>query len=755
MTASELITRLRALSVDLRVDGERLRFQAPPGGLPAELRNELVRRKQEVLACLRQGVPGTAATAGGDPDGKVEEGAPDGAGVRGFPLLLSPLRLGPLSLRNRIAMSPMEVDFGDAGGAVTNKSVAYYAARAQGGAALIVVEATCVDAPEGLISPYELRADDDTFLPGLRRLAQAIQAHGASAVLQLQHAGRKATESVTGRRPVAPSAVESHNGEVPRELSREEISRLVERFAAAAARAQVAGFDGMEIHAAHGYLVSQFLSPTYNRRRDDYGGSSAGRARFLLEIVAAVRRRVGTSYPLLCRLSAVEIQAAAGMISQLPGGLELAASVEMARWLERAGVTALDVSATLVGAPQLHPMSWPEGRLAASAAAIKAAVSIPVSVTSRVSPRLAEELLRGGGIDFVRLGRALLADPDLPRKLGTDRWREVRPCIYCSLCVDPLARQPEALCTVNPDLGREVDTRQGRGEQPAGAAALRHGTPRRSVAVVGGGPAGLTAARVAAEQGHRVLLFEQEERLGGQLLTVSKSPAAHQALEELRRYLVHEVERLAVEVRCGERCTAEQLAALGPDLVVLAAGAVPVRPAMPIAAGARVLFAGAVFAGATSGDRVVVVGSGQVGCEAALRLAEQGRQVTLVGRSSEPAQKVPTEVRAYLLWALAERGVTVRSRVQAMEIAQSGIVLQAAGERQVLAADTVVLAAGARPHGDELAAALAALESRRPRVVRIGDCRLPRSLRQAIAEGTEAGLLLAREGRPAAVATAA
>ncbi len=717
MTATELIARLRALSVDLQVDGERLRFHAPLGGLPADLRNELVRRKTELLSHLRQG-------------------------SEGFPLLFSPLQLGPLRLRNRIVMSPMEVDFGAASGAVTDTVVAYYAARAHGGAALIVVEATCVDAPQGLISPHELRADDDAFVPGLRRLAQAIQGHGALAVLQLQHAGRKAAELVTGQRPVAPSAVASHSGEVPRELSREEIPRLVERFAAAAARAQMAGFDGVEIHAAHGYLVAQFLSPIYNRRQDEYGGSASGRARFLLEIVAAVRRRVGAVYPLLCRLSAAEIEAA-GRISQLAGGLDLTASVELARRLEQGGVTAFDISATLVGVARLHPMSWPEGQLAASAAAIKAAVKVPVSVTSRVPPRLAEELLRDGAIDLARLGRPLLADPDLPRKLSLGRGREVRPCIYCSLCVDPLARQPETPCTVNPDLGREAERRQPQ-VRPAQAQ-------RRSVVVVGGGPAGLTAARIAAEQGHAVLLFEQGESLGGRLLTVSKPPSAHQALEELRRYLVHEVERLGVEVRYGERSTAGQLAALAPDLVVLAAGAVAVRPAIPIAEGVRVLSAGDVFASVATGNRVVVVGSEQVGCEVALRLAEPGREVALVGRGREPAQRVPTDVRSYLLWALDDRRVTVHSRAQVIGIEETGVVLLAAsGERQTLAADTVVLAAGARPEGGELAAALEAMGRR---VVRIGDCLRPRSLREAIDEGTAAGLSFATNGRQTALPT--
>ncbi|MEM7584179.1 MAG: hypothetical protein AAF560_12400, partial [Acidobacteriota bacterium] len=460
-TTAELVARLTELGVELRPEGERLRFQAPRGVLSPETRNELVRRKKEILAWMR----------------RRDETAPRAT----YEKLFEPLSIGPLELKNRLVMSPMEVDFGAADGSVTPRAVDYYAARARGGVGLVVVEATCVDTPVGRISPHQLVIDRDDVLPGFEGLTEAVRGHGARILLQLQHAGRKTSAAVTGRRPVAPSAVATHQGEAPRALAEGEIAELVERYAAAAARAQVAGFDGVEIHAAHGYLMAQFLSPTYNRREDRYGASVENRARFLLETVAAVRRRVGHEYPIFVRLSATEYEAT-DELRLVADGLTLDDTRHVARLLAEAGVSSIDVSATLVGLPRMHPMGWPEGQLVPLAEAIREAASIPVSVTSRLPPALGERLLREGRLDLVTLGRALVADPELPRKLAEGRETEVVPCIYCNECLDPALRQPAAVCAVNPGLGSEGEPR------PKAAPA------RRRVWVVGGGPAGMAAA---------------------------------------------------------------------------------------------------------------------------------------------------------------------------------------------------------------------------------------------------------------------
>ncbi len=728
LTVAELLATLDARQVRLETAGERLRFSAPPGALTPELRNELVARKAEIVEHLSR--PARRSEGVARATEATETNIP-------YEKLFEPVRIGPLALRNRIVLSPMEVDLGAREGTVTDRAVAYYAERARGGVGMIVVEATCVDAPEGLVSQYQLRADRDAFIPGLARLARAIRGAGARAVLQLQHAGRKASALLTGCQPVAPSVVASHTGETPRALSRDEIAALVDRYAEAAARARLAGFDGVEIHAAHGYLVSQFLSPVYNTREDEYGGSAENRGRLLLALIAAIGRRVGRDYPVLCRLSAADLSVA-GEIRPLPGGLALAETVELARRLEAAGVAALDVSATIVGLPRMHPMSWPEGHLVPAAEAIKRAVAIPVSVTSRVSPELAERHLREGRIDLVRLGRVLLADPWLPQKLARGRAEEVTPCIFCSQCVDPLLRQPEAICAVNPALGRE---------------ALAHFAPapeRKRVVVVGGGPGGMEAARVAAMRGHQVWLFEERDELGGQLRVASKPAAARKTLDRLREHLARRLAGLdLVEVRLGERFTPDLLAGLSPDAVVLATGARSAPPEIPRHAAGIDGIAGIaasagttaidVFAGATTGERVAVLGSELVGCEAALYLAAQGKRVALLGRSREPASRVSTDLRTYLLWALAEAGIEIHNRAEVLEIVPGGVLYRdAQGARLTVAAESVVYATGARP-ADELRSALS---GKGPALFSIGDCNRPRGLREALREGFEVGLAL-------------
>jgi len=705
MSASELVAFLRERGVELRTEGGRLRFQAPQGALTPELRNQVVRRKEEIIAALRR-----------------SQGA---VSLVFFEKLWEPIRLGRLPLRNRIVMSPMEVDFNSQDGSVTERTIHYYAERARGGVGLVVVEATCVDHPVGRMSPFQLRADADRFIPGLRRLARALRDAGAGVVLQLHHGGRRASSAVTGQQPVAPSPIADPAGELPRELTRDEIAAITTRFAEAARRALIAGFDGIQVHAAHGYLVAQFLSPLSNRRDDEYGGPLENRARFLLEVIAAIRERVGRHYPLLCRLSAADYEVRDGEIREFAGGLTPAEGRRVAELLEAGGVNAIDVSVTFVGPGKMHPMGWPEGRLAPLAAAVREGVSIPVSATARIPPELAETLLRDQKLDLVTMGRALIADPHLPRKVAENRSQDVIPCIYCQSCIDPKLREPGVICVVNPALGHEGDA----GVKPAA-------TPQK-VLVVGGGPAGMEAARSAALRGHEVRLVEAGDALGGQMLLASKPRAAQETLERFRRYLIRQLEKHGVGIRLGERFTIEDLERWPPDVVVLATGVRAVLPEIPGVEGEQVLFAAAVLEGTPTGRRVAVVGSELVGCETALCLAAQGKAVTLLGRRPEPATKVTTDVRTFLLRALEERKITVLSGVDVEEIVAGGVGFRnPLGERETLAIDSVVLATGAGPDRR----LLSHLEARVPRVLAVGDCHRPRGLREAIAEGYRAGL---------------
>ncbi len=674
-----------------------------------------------------------------------------------FPQLLRAISVGGLELDNRLVMSPMEVDFGSPAGEVTARTIDYYRERAQGGVGLVIVESTCVEAATGRLGPHQLVIDSDRGLKGFRRLARAVKSAGARVLLQLHHGGRKTTSLVTGTPPVAPSAVANHFGETPRELDGDGIRRLVERFAEAAARARMASFDGVELHAAHGYLLSQFLSPTYNRRRDAYGGSVENRARFLLEVVAAVKRRVGNDFPLFCRLSAVEYRAE-DAIRPLAEGITLEQSLEVAGWLEEAGVHALDVSATLVGEPAMHPTSWPEGFLLPLAAEIKKGVSIPVIASGRIPPELGEQALAAGEADLIAMGRALLADPGLPRKLAEGRPRDVLPCISCPVCLDPVLSSSGARCAVNPRLGHERELR------PRPAAS------RKRVWVVGGGPGGLEAARVARLCGHRVVLWEAGEALGGELLLGSPWESVPATLDRLRRYLVRQVDQLGVEVRLGAR-SAGELPGSGlpgsglpgsglpgsglpaderPDAVVLVTPGEPGAPellGLPGADGEHVLTAAAVLGGAATGDDVAVLGGEFLGCEAALYLAREGKRVALLTRRPRAAMGVARALAGFFLRQLKRGDVALWTRVRLEEIRPSGVVIRDRhGERRRLAANTVVLATegGVQPTGGDRGLA-DRLRGRAPQtqILTVAGGVGPAGLTRAMDEGYRAALTVA------------
>jgi len=643
-----------------------------------------------------------------------------------FPHLLSPLTCGRLRLRNRMVMAPMDCNFAAEDGQVTPRMIVYYQKRARGGAGLVIVGSACVEPRRGRFSPHQLNVDSDRLLPGLRRLAQTIRKQGAAAVLQLHHTGGKATAMVTGTEPVAPSPVANRFGEMPRPLAAGEIAELVEHFVNAAARVRMAGFDGVEIHAAHGYLISQFLSPLFNQRQDEYGGSIGNRARFLLEIVAALSRRVGKDYPLLCRLSAIECRAEA-RFEPIPDGISLEETSTVARWLEQAGVHVLDISTSLVGEVEMHPMSWPEGGLIPHAARIRQAVSIPVIAGGRIPPELAEDALADGKFELVAMGRALIADPELPAKLTRGRPEEVRPCIYCAVCTDPQTAVDGCRCAVNPAFGHEREL------------AIRPTPQPGKVIVAGGGPAGLEAARVARLRGHRVALYEAADALGGRLGAVAKSSPKFSPLSSLRTFLIRRLETLGVELHLGERLTPERAAAEAPDLLILAIGAVPARPEIPGVELPHVLSVVELTESTPPGERVVVIGGGEEGCEAALALADQGRKVSILTREPRPAGDTYEETAGFLVGALSSKKVALLTQVRLQEITSTDVrLLTRRGESRSIPADSVILATGYRPPTelvDELRGSVR-------ETVCAGDCAGVGDLRKALEEGYRAGLAL-------------
>ncbi len=643
-----------------------------------------------------------------------------------FAKLLQPVGIAGLELRNRIVMPPMGTNMATMEGHVTESIRRYYEERARGGVGLIIVETTCIDAPRGKTTAHQMAIDDESFVPGLVGLADTIHQHGAKAVLQLQHGGRGTKSSITGFQPVAPSPVPmpygtlvGYEGEMPRELAATEIEDLVGKFAQGAARAKRAGFDGVEIHATGYYLVAQFLSSTANVRRDAYGGTVRNRAKFLVEIVQAVRSEVGRSYPLLCKLSAFELGPGAG--------LTFDEGKEIAHIAEEAGVDALEIAGMIWGIiPRLAPTTAePVGGLLPFVEGIKAAVNIPVIAGSRITPEVGEKALQEGKADLIAIGKGLIADPYLPNKLASGKADDIRPCIGCLRCIDNQTIKGLAImCSVNAATGRESELEIRSADKP------------RKIIVVGGGPAGMEAARVAALRGHKVILLEKQAKLGGQLLEAIIPPHKDH-LPPFIDYLETQLAKNRVEVRLDSQVTAEDVCEARPDAVILATGIVPTTPNIPGVSGTNVLTAWDVLKGAAVGDTVVVIGGGLVGCETAEYLAVKGKKVTILEMLEEVATAMPLALRKLLLARLANRKVDIYTGVKCRELTGASVrFVNREKEEIVVMADSVIVAAGGKPDtrlraqlkGDTFTVRLS------------GDCVEPRGIAEAVEEGLRAGL---------------
>lgn len=496
------------------------------------------------------------------------------AGLHPYDSLLTPFALRGVQLPNRIVMPSMTTRLADEGGFVTQAMVDYYSRRATGGVGLVTVELAAVS-PEGRHRDRALCLFHDRYVDGLARLAAAIKRHGARTAIQIGHAGGYTLPRVIGTQPVGPSPVGSvvfeqvHRFIVPRPLSTAEIQELVTRFADAALRAKQAGFDVVEIHGAHGHLIAQFLSSADNRRRDEYGGSAASRARFATEVLKACRAAVG-DYPIILRISAQEGKKRGDLEDRLQTG----------RWFQAAGADALHIS---FGSHRAHSRAdrFPENPSMASlqgpfikyAAEFKRALGGTVIAVGRIyDPAFAAEVIRTGQADLVALGRVLIADPDWVQKASRRATDEIRPCIACNTCVEHMKEGHRIQCVVNPFAGRESILQEVPTQEVP--------TPqRRRILVVGGGPAGMQVAVLCAQRGHDVYLYERQPHLGGQIRLAAKAPvfqyvqANRTVLESFIQYLARQLEIAGVKVQCGQKADADVIRAHKPDLVIVATGA--------------------------------------------------------------------------------------------------------------------------------------------------------------------------------------
>ncbi|MDI6028939.1 FAD-dependent oxidoreductase [Corticibacterium sp. UT-5YL-CI-8] len=668
-----------------------------------------------------------------------------------FSHLLSPGHIGTLEIRNRIAMPAMGTDLSGERGVAGERIRAYYEARARGGVGLITTEAVPIAFPSGFSRPHAMALQNDEQRAAMRLLTEAVHRHGAKLALQLNHHGPMAKRDLLAGRPLlVPSEPIPRKGDagahfIPSEeeqlqpqraatppasyrvLTIGDIAELTALYGQAARAAREAGADAIELHAAHGFLLSSFLSPRTNRREDPYGGSTEGRARFLIEVLTEVRRAVGADFPVWCKIDSEEYLVA--------GGITLADAKVIARLAEAAGAAAIVASTTAdpANALALTESNIPDQpqRMFPNAAAIRSGLQIPVIASGRIEPDEADRAIARGEVDFVGFGRKLLADAELAAKLAAGRASDVRPCVYCYACISQLTFDEPVKCAVNADTGHELT----RAVQPT--------SKKLRVAVVGGGPAGMEAARRLCLAGHTVTLFEAGDCLGG---TLRFAALAYVPNARLLQWLRRQVAGLPVDVRLGTRPTPDDLRVIGAELIVVATGAI--RPPLPIpgaerphvlsgddlrsmltdggggkaralplaarlaiAAGRRfgLMRSSATIAAASRvwmplARNIVIIGSELVGLELAEFLALRGRTVTVLDDQPKPGGGLYVVRRPRVLHELADLGVTLINNAREIAIGVADVSFYDARQMHRIPAGTVIVAKGAR--GDATAADL-------------------------------------------------
>jgi 2,4-dienoyl-CoA reductase-like NADH-dependent reductase (Old Yellow Enzyme family)/thioredoxin reductase len=645
-----------------------------------------------------------------------------------FRSLFTPGRIGTLDVKNRILMAPMVRNYADQSGRATPKYIAHIERVARGGVGTMILEASYVRA-DGKGFTNELGLHDDGVIPGLKALVDAAHSHGAMIGPQIIHAGRQTSSQVTGVQPIAPSAIpDPSTGEIPCELTIREIGDIVQAFAQAAKRCKDAGCDLVEIHGAHGYLITQFLSPFSNKRVDRYGGSFENRMRFLAEIVDAVSQVVGSDFPITVRLSADEM---------VPDGLTPDDTARIALRLEELGVDALSISAGNYASYELGymipPMAIPDGPLLSYAQQIKEEVTIPVIAVGKIrTPQLAAETLNSGKADFIALGRPFLADPDWPIKTQEGRVDEINKCIACNQgCISRLFVQNDVWCTVNPETSRELEF-----EKPVSEAKM-------NVFIAGGGPAGMEAAKIAAERGRHVVLCEATDHLGGQLIPASTAPY-RPGWAELRDYLVREMDRLGIDLRMSTEASPDLAREVGADLAIVAIGSRPYRPDIPGIDRSNVVTARDILEGnATVTGKVIMAGGGCSGAQTAEYLATRGHQVTIVDVLGAIAIDAPSGERELLLGRLERLGVQFLIDTRILSIEENRVGVENPQGLAYLPADTVVICLGSIPN-NSLAGYLRSVV---PEVLTVGDAIEPRKVTEAMLDGALAGLSLQTASR--------
>jgi 2,4-dienoyl-CoA reductase-like NADH-dependent reductase (Old Yellow Enzyme family)/thioredoxin reductase len=636
--------------------------------------------------------------------------------------MLQPFQLGRLALPNRIVMTTIKLGYGNEKGEVTDRHIAFYVRRAQGGVGLITSEPLYVQR-SGRELPTQLGIHTDGLLPGLRRLTEAVHAAGGLMMAHINHAGRVANPLLVpvGELISASDVLCPANKVRPRPLTQSEIAELVKAFSAAARRAREAGFDAIEVPFSHGYLIHQFLSPHTNHRGDDYGGTFENRLRFGRQVITAMQEQVGDDFTIVVRMNAQDYT---------KDGLNIEDAIKIARDMEQLRVNAISVtSGTMCESVPfcLYPTGTPKANLLPMAARIREAISLPVIVAGRIrTPAVAREALNARQTDLIGLGRPLLADPDWVHKIEVGDEQAILLCSACHQgCLGQLQKGLGTTCMFNPLTGREAEVRITPAKQP------------RDVMVVGGGPAGLEAAITAAQRGHHVALSEQESRLGGQFNLAAMAPHKEEFLDVIR-YQALMARRAGVNIHLNTKVTPEMLIANQPEVVILASGGIPLTIPFPGLESAPWILASDLLGGEAQVKTAsaLVIGGGLVGLETADFLATKGIRVTLVEMLPEVGKDMDQLAKAMLSARLRERHVDIHTDTRILRLTKTTAVAEKEGQEVTFPIETIVIAVGVQANRT-LPNALAGSDLE---IHMIGDAVEPRKALAAIQEGFDIGI---------------
>ena len=644
--------------------------------------------------------------------------------------LFEPIKVGNMRVKNRVVMPPMGINFGiDDEGHITDQLCEYFSVRAKGGAGMIIVGGGGIS-PRGLDLPKLPPLWDDKWLPGLRKLVDAVHRYdGIKIGMQLIHGGRQQSRPTSeGRQAPSPiPALAVVSKEIPEELDLDGIKDVEASFADCARRCRSAGFDFVEIHAAHGYLISEFMSPNANKRKDQYGGTFENRSRFLLEVFDAIRQRTAPDYPIGVRYNGQD---------GVADGWTVEESLQLAPILESRGAAYLHISGGIYGTLPPYPitiasMYTPQACFLEEATAVKKVVSIPVITTGRIKdPYLANRIVKEGKADMVSMGRSQIADPDIVNKMSNGRVGDIRPCIGCCLgCINNVFKMEEASCVMNPEVNREYLLKDKPGKAPVS----------KKVLIIGAGPAGLAAAWRAATRGHRVIICEERNYLGGMLRLASVPPGRREFME-LIEYYQRELENRNVEIRLNVSLNEALIDEIAPDVAVIATGSIGEIPQIQrlFDSGIGVhSFDEILEKKVTVGDRILIIGGNMIGFQISDYLAsELGKEVVILHRGMHYAEEMAANDRAVLVHRLIQRDVKFYKNVSIKNFTENGVVFDLKGREIVLDGfDDIVLAEGRRSKRSPVDL----FKNKDIDVHVTGDAKSPRTLLESQAEADEVG----------------